>query len=560
MIRENVSYARHWKKLRATAVSALGLACIASTAYGMSPMTTTYLGGSGPDSANAIAFDSSKNIYVAAATASRNFPGLTSGSFSGFLYKGSTQCVVTRLDAATTHVLKSIALPPPGVSSSIYMDSPATSDTDWSDRDCSPTAIKVDASGNIFVAGITGLIHITGDGNHKSANLKGTMVGFITKLDSSGKVLYSTVLGGYDNASADGKNRYSGEKSKTFIASMTLDAAGNAYVGGWSDSRSLPSVKGRLQQTTHGTAGFVSVIGPDGSVVSSTYLGESSFVSDTATSVRDITLDSTANIVVVGSSNSSAMQQSADAFNKSTESTTSGFVAVLSADLKKLIYGSAIHPDSNGACLSKLPVSSFFPKYAVVTDATGVSVDAAGDIYVAGTTTSPCLPATSGAIQKNIRATTAGYVLRLNAKRLLDYVSYLDLGKGFISGFKLFANPTTMAGDASLYFVHNGVGAEPTVWSSAYDHSSQIRNLSTTNIFVEHVTIAPDGTTSTLQSLSGMGGTYATTAFGAALALDGAALGVVGATKTGDLPVTTGVVLNHNAGASDGLVGVIALP
>ncbi|MEP6485047.1 MAG: hypothetical protein ABJB01_11410 [Rudaea sp.] len=532
---------------------------------GTSLSSTTYLGGSGPDLVKAMAFDAAKNIYVVSATGSENFPGLTRGAFAGFLYKSSMQCVVTKLDPTATHVINSTVLPAPGVTSSIYFDGVRTSDVAWSDRDCNPTAIRVDASGNIYVAGSTSLLHIEGDGNHAAANLSGTMMGFVTKLDTRRNLAYSTVIGAYTHSAADGKNHYTGEKSKTFVTSLALDASGKAYVGGWTDSHTLPGIAGAMQATIHSNivAGFVTVIDTDGTAIASTYSGGSPF--DTkplpvTTHVNEIVLDSAGNLIAVGNTNSNELQISPDAVGKTAEHATSGFVQVLSTDLKKLVYGSFIHPGLDPACLANLP-DPLTTRFVAVTDATGVSLDATGRIYVTGTTSSPCLSVTGNAVQKYARSGSAGYLLRLDVGKALDCATYLDLGDDVAGSMKVLTDPTlSSGGDASLYIVHSAVGAEPTVWPTYSVPAGQLRNLKTANVFLEHLAIAPDGSSSAVDSVTGLGGTYSTALMGVAIAADGKSLGIAGTTKTGDLPTSAGAVSALRDGASDGVVALFSLP
>ena len=559
-------HTRRTNKCRAASIAGASLLMLTTTmASGVSLTSATYLGGSGPDLAKAIAFDASKNIYVASSTGSGNFPGLSPAAFSNFLYKGSMQCVVTKLDATATHVLSSTVLPPPGTSSAIYFDGARTSDLAWNDRDCNPTAIRVDASGNIFVAGTTGLIHIQGDGNHDTANLRGTMTGFVTKIDASGKVDYSIVLGGYSNSPTDNKNHYTGERSKTYISSLALDASGRAYVGGWTDSLALPGTGGKLQQSNYlnVVAGFLTAIDTDGSVLASTFLGgmpTSASPLKPATHVNTIALDATGNLVAAGSTNSPDMQISSDAFGKTNEHATSGFVTIVATDLKTLAYGSYIHAGLDPGCLANLP-DPFTKGYLSVTDSTGVSVDSSGNIYVVGTTTSPCLAVTDNALEKIPRASTAGYLLRVNAKRSLDYATYLDLGDDLTSSMKVWSDSSTSAGsDASIYIVHNAVEATPSVWPTFSAPANQIRSLKTANVFIEHITIASDGSSSAVTAVSGFGGTYSTALLGFSDAPGGKSIGLVGTTKNGDLPVSAAAVSVTNAGDADGFVTLLTVP
>ena len=549
----------------AAIVGALILAFASAATHGASLSKMTYLGGSGPDLAKAVAFDAAKNIYIASSTGSANFPGLAAGALSGFLYKGSMQCVVTKLDPTATHVLSTAILPPPGLSSAIYFDGVKNSDVAWKDRDCNPTAIRIDTGGNIFLAGSTGVLHIEGDGNHDSANLRGSMMGFVTKLDPGGKVIYSIVLGAYSNSRADGKNHYTGEKSRTVISSLALNASGQAYVGGWTDSQALPSTKGTMQEITYWNvvAGFLTEIDTDGTVMASTFLGGAPTNTDgfaATTHLNEITLDAAGNVTGVGTTDSQNLQISADAFNKSNEQSTSGFVEIISADLKKSLYGSFIHPDLDAGCLANLS-SPFTKMYVAVTEATGVASDEAGNIFVTGTTTSPCLAVTNGAVQKQGRANSAGYLLRMNAKRSLDYATYMDLGGDTTSSLKVLVDKAAVAGsDTSLYLVHNSVGAQPAIWPTFSAPANQISHLKTANAFLEHLTIAADGSSSAVNWVSGFGGTFSTVMLGVAATDDGKIISVVGTTKTADLPITAGALSPSNNGASDGLLALFASP
>jgi Beta-propeller repeat len=540
-------------------------ALVCANVFCASLSTTTYLGGSGPDLAKAIAFDAAKNVYIASSSASANFPGLTANSFAGFLYKGSAQCVVTKMDPAATHVLSSILLPPPGFSSAIYFDGVKTSDVAWKDRDCNPTAIHVDKSGNILVAGSTGILHITGDANHDAANLRGSMMGFITKLDGKGNVLYSTVLGAYSNSRTDGKNHYTGEKSKTFISSLAVDSAGRVYVGGWTDSQALPATEGAMQETVRANdvAGFASAINTDGSVMASTFLGGSPTETSSLTAtthVNEITFDSAGNLVVVGSTDSPNLAITPDAIETAGPRATKGFAEVISSDLKKLVYGSFIRPGLDAKCLANLS-NPFSRRYISGTEATGVASDNAGNLFVVGTTTSPCLPVTAGAVQKEPRAESAGYLLRLNAKRSLDYATYLDLGGDLTSSMKVLIDTTTAAGaDTSIYLAHNAVGAQPTLWPAYSSHPTQIPDLKTANVFLEHLTVTADAASSAVEAVTGFGGTYSTVMFGVAASDDWKTLAVAGTTKTGDLPASAGSLSTTNHGANDGAVALFTVP
>src|SRR5262249_5109415 len=135
---------------------------------------STYLGGSGADTAYAVAVDSSGNSYLTGNTASTNFP-TSSGSYQTTL-SGSSDAFVTELDVTGALVY------------STYLGG-SGADTGY--------GIAVDSSGNAYVTGQTSSSNFpTTSGPYQTSSGGGTDA-FVTKLNSSGTALsYSTYLGG----------------------------------------------------------------------------------------------------------------------------------------------------------------------------------------------------------------------------------------------------------------------------------------------------------------------------------------------------------------------------
>lgn len=120
--------------------------------------------------------------------------------------------------------------------------------------------IAVDAAGNIWVMGTTGSADFPTTANALDRTLNGQDV-FLARFDPDGALLYSTFLGGSADEVGHG---------------LALDAAGNIYVGGHTDSVDFPRVGG-LPANLRGTGRdiFVVKLSPSGSslIYSTTFGG-----------------------------------------------------------------------------------------------------------------------------------------------------------------------------------------------------------------------------------------------------------------------------------------------
>jgi hypothetical protein len=145
-------------------------------------------------------------------------------------------------------------------------------------------AIAVDATGHAYVVGYTespDFPAATG-----SAPTGGGRKAFVAKLNPAGSgLVYATYLGGNGNDTATG---------------VSVDAGGNAYVTGLTDSTNFPTV-GAYQTDQGGTDVFVTKLDPSGSTpLYSTYVGGSG-----ADVGLGIAVDGTGRIYVTGYTESS---------------------------------------------------------------------------------------------------------------------------------------------------------------------------------------------------------------------------------------------------------------
>ncbi|HEY8155769.1 MAG TPA: SBBP repeat-containing protein [Myxococcota bacterium] len=206
---------------------------------GATLLYSTYLGGGDSERVRGIAVDADGNAYLTGETSSTNFP-TTPGAFQT-LRAGGSDAFVVKLAPDGSHLVYSTYLGGTGACCDLG------------------NAIAIDSAGNAYVTG-------AGDSpdfptlHPVQGSFAGFVDAFVTKLDPSGSALvYSTYLGGL--AADQG-------------LAIAVDAAGSAYVSGFTGSLDFP-IENALQPAFGGVFdAFVAKFAPDGSSLSySTYLG-----------------------------------------------------------------------------------------------------------------------------------------------------------------------------------------------------------------------------------------------------------------------------------------------
>src|SRR5205823_2737859 len=104
--------------------------------------------------------------------------------------------------------------------------------------------IAVDGSGNVYVTGVTGSTNFPITNPVQATYGGGSVDAFVTEFNASGTALvYSTFLGGSD------VDAFSG---------LALDATGNAYLAGATNSTNFPTTPGAFQAAN--TGGYDAVV------------------------------------------------------------------------------------------------------------------------------------------------------------------------------------------------------------------------------------------------------------------------------------------------------------
>jgi hypothetical protein len=218
-------------------------------------------------------------------------------------------------------------------------------------------------------------------------------------------LLYSTYLGGsiQDTAYA-----------------IALDAKGDAYVAGETQSVDFPNVPAVIQAAEKGSYdGFVTALNPSGTaLIYSTFLGGTQ--DDYAFGVA---VDSVGNAYVTGQTGSPDFPHTPGVIQPANAGGEDAFVTKINSSGTALVYSTFLGGSGDDVALP-------------------IAVDSGGNAYVTGVTQSPNFPITAGAAQSSELGTYAAFVAVLNSDAsALWYSTYLG-GSGSQTGWGIALSPT----------------------------------------------------------------------------------------------------------------------
>ncbi len=303
---------------------------------------STYLGGSSGDQANGMALDRAGNVYLTGTTSSGNFP-TTLHSVQPHLI-GATDAFIAKLSADGHHLLYSTYL------------GGATDNANAAGTN-GGSGIAVDSAGNAYITGYTygynfplqrPFQRVLGFGK---GTLGAQVDALVTKINSSGTaLLYSTYLGG------------SGSDEGTAIK---VDHTGSAYIVGWTNSPDFPIAPHALQNTlsSGSQVPFVAKLNPRGdALLYSTFLGTS--VGDV---ISSLALDQFDNLYLTGQTNG-GIPKTIGVVQPTSGGGVDAFVTKMDPR-GVLVYSTYLGGSGDDI-------------------ATGIALDGADNVYIAGTTAS----------------------------------------------------------------------------------------------------------------------------------------------------------------------------
>jgi hypothetical protein len=455
-------------------------------------------------------------------------------------------------------------------------------------------AIAVDSDGNAYVTGETNSNNFPTANAFQSTRLQSdarhTNV-FVSKLNAAGSALvYSTYLGG--------RGVFAGEMGN----GIAVDATGNAFVGGTTNSSDFPTTAGVVRGGGAGSGqdGFVTRLTSTGALSYSTYVSGGN-----ATQVRGLAIDSSDNAYVVGGTDLTTSfpimngAQTTAGGGGATSSVGDAFLVKLNPTATQYLYSTfiggsdselatGIAVDNSGhSYVSGYTFSTNFPTknplqatfggggsdafvakydttltgsasliyatflggssseaneagFAGVESHAYIAIDSAGNAYVTGPTRSSNFPTTSNAFQKTFGAVANLFVTKINpAGSALVYSTFIGGG-----GYDI---PTSLAVDSSGNAFMTGISS-----SGDYPQTSQIGPYRSNNAIVTKL----NANGSALIFSTFLGGTSANRSVGYGIAVDGAgSIYVTGdADNQTDFPTTSTAFQKTLGGDRDAFV------
>jgi hypothetical protein len=318
---------------------------------------------------------------------------------------------------------------------------------------------------------------------------------------------------------------FGGSRQERNVYGMELDRAGNVVITSMTRSRDIPTTEDCFQAEHGGGRGsvFVAKLTSDlKKLVWCTYVGGSGDEAPRG----GLALDAKDNVCVFGTTASGDFPTTPGASQVRRNGSRDAFVAKLSADGSQLVWCTLFGGSAQDYML-------------------GGELDAAGNVYFAGHTTSSDLPMTAGGAQSKYGGQHDGYVVKLSSDGARPiYVSYVG---GSANEFPEHRPCLTADGGLLL----PGVTASQDFPTTPAAFGRQLKGKN--DAFLTQ--LSPDGSQFVFSTL--LGGSATEFCLMPTPTPNGQII-LVGQSESQDLPVTAGALqTRHGGGGSDGWLAIL---
>ncbi len=318
---------------------------------------SSYLGGNAMDSVRGVAVDPSGDCYVTGFTDSPDFP--VPGAFDTTL-GGDRDAFVARISAAGTLEWAS------------YLGGAGLD---------AANGLALDASGDCYVTGYTYSANFPTPGGF-DRGLGGGGDAFVARVGASGQLVWSSFLGGSVTESGNG---------------IAVDSSGSCFVTGNTVSADFPTTGGFDTSLGGGADAFVVKVTVDGQFVWGSFLG-----GESADSGYGVAADASGDCYITGETRSASFPTTGG-FDTSHGGGVDAFVAKVTG-AGEFAWGSYIGGSDDDI-------------------GSGIAADRSGNCYVAGYTYSPDLPAPGG-FQTASNGDAEGFLARVTPSGELSWATY----------------------------------------------------------------------------------------------------------------------------------------
>jgi uncharacterized protein (TIGR03437 family) len=264
------------------------------------------------------------------------------------------------------------------------------------------TAIAADSHGNTYVTGSRAVVPASAYNLHSLSDV------FVSKVDLLGNPVLVATISGNGSEQANG---------------IAVDPSGNIYLVGSTTSTDFPLL--HPLQTLNGGS-FLVKLGPNGSVIYSTYMGGTKG----RNTLNAVAADAQGNAYVTGETFASDYPQTpglpaGSVSGASIGGVSAAFFAKISPTGNQILYAGGIAATNRAcSCCSSCFLST------LATAGVSIALDAAGNAYIAGNTNGLGVPATMGGFKTD---GTGAFVAKVNASG--TSLAYLTFFAGLPPGY-----------------------------------------------------------------------------------------------------------------------------
>lgn len=353
------------------------------SADGSTLLYSTYFGGGDFDTPMSIGIDGSGQIHIAGYTNSQNFPVANAYQASVLPNQGGVYGLYSFLSEFNANGSALVY--------STYLAGNSNVVETCGNNPCWPSpysqvnTLAVDPDGNSYVAGITNTYNFpVSQGPYLATNTapQNSSVGFVSKLNSSGNLDYSTYF-------------YGSSGTPVYIASIAVDGTGAAYIAGsvQSDGTFPITSTSICNPAVFGSAcgyGFMTKFDPTGAtLLYSTFLGPNNYATPEA-----IALDANGDAYVAAITQSGAYQ---------LDNPIQAFAGSLDVLLVE------IDPTASTQLFSTYMGGS------TINVPTSMALDGSGNLFLVGVTDSTDFPVTSGAFQPQLAVPWDAFISKIGS-------------------------------------------------------------------------------------------------------------------------------------------------